>query len=785
MTRTNSVRSAIRTLRAAMMAALPLLAVSIAGPALADSAKSQDYYRDALEWLEKGDGRAALIQLRNAIKEDPENYNARLLLGHLYLESGNVPAARKELEIAHNGAPTDETEVYYGRALLASRAFDAVLATVGESASDPRFATVKTLIRAEALLGLNRLDDALAEVDKILGTERRQPQANLLAARVKAAQNEPQAAHEYIDAALGGNPQYVEAYLMRAQLYYSGRDMDRTLEALDRAQEVAPDDPRAKMLRAETLMRLGRLDEALELVRAYQESRPEDFRATYLLARIYATQGNYEDADRELRKISEAVRSVPAANLLAGIVKFQLEQYAQAESFLERYVRSSGSEARQARRLIATIQMRTLRPRAALITLEPLVDEGSRDVASLQLAASAYLRTGELNDAKLMFERLLRHGSAADVRQARSFYQALDSGEVDATGRLTLDPVVERTLVVLDMLRHGEEEEALKEALRLAEENPKDPTVSNLVAGIYISRGDLKTAREIMEPAIAEHPHQLALMRTMDRIDVAEGNFEAVEARSRAAMEANPEDEQIILRLAQFLAQRGRRDEAIDLLNTKAEALPQSLGLRQALIQFNLRLEQPDRARQWADQALAIGEGGEPRGLILAGESYLAMQDYSAAEQTFNKLMEVTGQSTNALLKLAQAQFHGGDMEEAANTLEKILAEEPGNSLANRSLMLLRLRQRDGDAAMAVAERAGEANAVLGVQLKAEVYRQTNRENQAIQELRDGLAKYQISELAQQVFRLLVEADRIEEAQELMSAWLVDHPDEIRNRSSF
>ncbi len=778
MTRTIGTYSVIRSLRSAALAALPLLAVSMAGPALADSARSQDYFKDALEWLQKGDGRAALIQLRNAIKEDPNNYGARLLLGRLYLESGNLSAGRKELEIAHNGAPSDETEVFYGRALLAGREYDAVLSTVQETANDPAFMTVKRLIRAEAMFGQSRLDDAMAEVAPVLASERTQPQANLMAARIKSTQNDFQAAHEYVDAALAGNPGLMEAHLMRANLFYATRNMDRTLAALDRAVELAPDDPRPKMLMAETLMRLGRLEEARDMVVAFQETREDDVRAAYLLARIYATQGKYEEADQELRKISEAVRQIPAAGLLAGVVKFQLDQYAQAESALERYVRIAGDEARQARRLIATIQLRTLRPRAALITLEPLIGADSRDISSLQLAASAYLRVGDLDNAKLMFGQVMRHGAPADVRQARSFYQALEGGKPDVTGRLKLEPVVLQTLTVLDMLRHGEEEDALKEALRLAEENPDNATVANLLAGIYFARGDLAEARKYIEPALENNPYDLTLIRTMDRIDVSEGNFDAVEARARAAMEANPENEQIILRMAQFLAQRGRRDEAITLLNTKTDALPEAIGLRQTLIQFSLSTDDTDEARRRADEALAIGQAGQLNGLVLAGDAYMALRDFPAAIDAFTQLVGATNQATGALLKLAQAQFQGGDLDAAAATVNQVLAAEPDNALAHRSLVSLHLRQRDGESAFAAAEQAAEVNPVLGLQLRAEVYRQTNRTDRAIQELRDGLAQYQISELAQQAFRLMVEADRSDEAKELMSSWLVDHPDD-------
>lgn len=778
MTKRTGKHSALRAMRMAALAALPLLSVAAAAPAVADSGRSQDYYRDALEWLQKGDGRAALIQLRNAVKEDPDNFSARLLLGRLYLESGDLAAARKELEIAHNGAPSDETEVYYGRALLAAGEFDAVLATVRDDANQAEYLAAKRLLRAEALSGLGRQDEAMQQAQQVLASEPNHPQGNLVAARIKASQGDIAAAQAHVDAALAGKADYLEAYLMRAQLRYGTQDLDGTLKALDQAEELAPDDPRAKLLRIETLIRMGQLSEAADLAKAYREANQNDVRGTYLLARIYATQGRYEEADQELGTIPEAVRNIPSASLLAGTVKFQLGQYAQADQALERYIGTAGAEARQARRLLATIQLRTQRPRVATQTLAPLVGPDSNDVASLQLAASAYLRTGELNRAKALFERIMQRGAPADVRQAQSFYQALQTATPDVTGRLQLEPVELRSLVVLDMLRHGEDGEALKEALKLADEYPDDPTVANLVAGIYLARSEFQTARKALEPALASQPDNAGLQRTMNRIDIAEGKFDAVEARLRDAVQARPKDETAILQLGQFLSYRGRRDEAVTLLRSKAEELPQSLQLRQALLTYNLSMNNAEAVRQLAKEALAIGEGGKPEGYLLAGETFLALQDYAAAADSFERLVAVTGDATGPLLKLAEAQTRGGQADAAAATLDRVLAKEPANPAANQALVLLRLREKDSDAAMAAAERAGEANPVLGLQLQALVYQQTDRADEGVRLLRDALQTQPASALAQQAFRLLIQSDKADEGVAMMSAWLVEHPDD-------
>ena len=46
---------------------------------------------EAAEYQQKGDIKAALIQLKNAVEKSPENGEARIALGNLELAMGDVP----------------------------------------------------------------------------------------------------------------------------------------------------------------------------------------------------------------------------------------------------------------------------------------------------------------------------------------------------------------------------------------------------------------------------------------------------------------------------------------------------------------------------------------------------------------------------------------------------------------------------------------------------------------------------------------------------------------------
>jgi cellulose synthase operon protein C len=281
-----------------------------------------------------------------------------------------------------------------------------------------------------------------------------------------------------------------------------------------------------------------------------------------------------------------------------------------------------------------------------------------------------------------------------------------------------------------------------------------------------------------MERALAKDPTRFASMQMMDRIDVAEGKFQPIEDRLRVALEARPKDEQLIIRMAQVLAQRGRRGEAIAFLEAKGKEAPDSIRLLHTLIRLNIATSKPEEVRRLAEAALERGLGGQTEVLDVAGDAFMALKDYPKAIEAYAKLAQRVSTVEGPLLKMARAQFLSGQLDATQTTLERILEAQPANTLANRSILDLYLRRNDADAAMAAADRAGKTVPVLGIQMRAEVLRRTQRLDRAIEEIRAGMAQYPVSELAQQSFRLLLEAERRDEAKKLLASWLVDHQDD-------
>ena len=66
------------------------------------STESVGYYEEAKGFLKKGNIKSAIIQLKNAIRADGDNVQARYDLAIIYLRGRDGPSAEKELRVARD-----------------------------------------------------------------------------------------------------------------------------------------------------------------------------------------------------------------------------------------------------------------------------------------------------------------------------------------------------------------------------------------------------------------------------------------------------------------------------------------------------------------------------------------------------------------------------------------------------------------------------------------------------------------------------------------------------------
>ena len=84
-----------------------------------DGMTESQHLLQAKEFADKGELKAASIELKNVLQKNPDNPQARMELGKLYLKIGDMAAAEKELSRALSlGIKDEQILPYLGRSLL-------------------------------------------------------------------------------------------------------------------------------------------------------------------------------------------------------------------------------------------------------------------------------------------------------------------------------------------------------------------------------------------------------------------------------------------------------------------------------------------------------------------------------------------------------------------------------------------------------------------------------------------------------------------------------------------
>lgn len=704
-------------------------AAGVPAAAQAANAESQDYLDDARQRLEEGDANAALIQLRNALQADPQNWQARRLLGRLYLGAGHFEAAEKELQRYLEAEPGDA-----GAALLLAQARfglgnpQGALEALPEQVDDPEQAYDAKLLRTEGNLALGRIDEAAALVEELRGERLTDGRVSILAARTAIARGQPEEAERFAREATESDPESAAAWLLRGQVALGQRRLDEAAEYAERAQSLAPGSIAGSLLLAETDLRRGRFEAAGKTLDALLEIAPEAVEPRYLKATQLAAQKDFEGAERLLDQLSEPLQDYRPAQFLTAMVKYQVGRYAQARTLVEGYL-AEDPDNPAARRLLAATLLRSDNPGRAAEVLAETVERQSGDPGTLRLLATAQMRAGDFTAATETLRRLAQVSKGRASAEARSLADVLEVSPDDL--QVEGQQLANEVALVLNDLQLGELDSAERGAEALVESHPDNPVAHNTLAGVLLVRGHDEQARKELERALELDDRFRAAYENLDRLDARAGDHAAIEQRRKAYVERYPQDSWGLLHYAAFLAGRDRGDEGRRLIEQALEAQPESRELLVASVNLAMRAGDEEDAAAKAER-LADRRPDDAQAQLQAGQALLRMERFEAAAARLEQARTLTGgKAPQPLELLVQARLGAEDLAGAEEAAEALAEAQPESYPAKRLLVDLYVRNDKRQALQDLFARVGERDAETQARLQAHAALREGRDAEA------------------------------------------------------
>ena len=743
------------------------------------------------DYLAKKDSKAAVIQLKNALQQNPNLAEARFLLGSTLLENGDVAGAevelRKALELKH---PADSTVPLLARAMLAggqTKKLADEFGTTKLTSGEPLAALNTTLSAAYESMG--KRDMATKLLAEALAASPNYVPARLADIRQTAANKDLTGTSSKLDALLSENPNNPEALLIKGNLLEFEGDASGALAHYQKAIQARPSYLSAHSAAVGSLLRAEKTDEAVKQLDALKKIYAKHPQVYLLDAQINYQRKDYKAARESAQQLLRISPNNPLSLQMAGAIEYQLRSYLQAETYLAKALQSA-PELRLARRLLASSHLRTGQPGKALETLQPLLASIDQDSALLALAGEAYLLQGDPKKAadyfakssKLEPENAAKKTSLAlaHMAQGNAEYALQELEQISISDKgITAD-----LALIAAHLRNNQIDKALKAIDALEIKQPNNPATHNLKARSLLAKKDMAGARQSFEKAVSINPTFFPAVASLATLDLLDKKPDEARKRFEAVIGADPKNIQALLALAELKAANdGNMDEVSALIGKAISAAPSESAPRLALIQYFLKVKENKKALTAANEAASAIQD-KPEILDALGRTQQLAGDLNQAQVTYGKLAALQPASPLPLLRLAEIQFTNKNKEDGIKNLKKALEIKPDIVQAQRALIMLAMESKNTTDALDIArtvqkQRPKEA---IGFLLEGDIHAVGRAWPAAINIFRSGLKQVAEPELAIKLHGSLIASGNAAEAEKNAKAWLKEHPKDVAFR---
>ena len=724
--------------------AAALLVIACVGANAKDSSAS---VKDAEQYLAKGDLKAAEIELRNAVRQSPENPVIRARLAQVYLDLGDAASAEREARAARerNGDEADYLPIL-ADALLRQGKFADVLDLIQPGDRPPALESKVRSALGTAAAGLNDRKKAEAMLRDAMRLDPGAAQPKVQLAQLLSRQN-PEEADKLIDGAIAANPRSAEILRVKAEMLQTRGDQDGAMRLFDEALQIDPKDRGAHLARANINIGRGNFKAADEDLDPILKSTPDNFMANFLRALEFAKQQQYAQADRILDRISPAFPRFWGGYYSQGAVKSALGQFAQAESILSKYLAHVPGDPR-ASRLIANAALQQRAPHRAVDYLKPLVDKPTVDAATLSLLGNVYMADGKPELALQQFEKAATLDPGNQTIKARVAISEINSGrgqqglaELEEVFASESGAAIAGPTLVLTELRAGRVEKAGEVAASLIKLDANNPLYQTLLGVVQVAQQNYAGAETAFRAALAHNPEFEAATRDLAKLYLATGRINDAKKVYGDLLSKKPEDGAALLGLADIAIMEKKWSEAVDYINRARTAAPNDPAAGMKLVNVYEMRQDWNNARTVAGD-LAAQFPRDVNVQIAQAFAFLGSGDTKSAISSYKRAHEIAPNSIPILSRYVALLTSAKEFREARTVLQEAATRDPRNASLKGDLIRVEADIDGLDAALAKAHELAKDDPENNIYdlVSAELYEKAGRPQDAVSVLEKAVA---------------------------------------------
>ncbi len=595
-------------------------------------------------YAEQGQYRSAMLEIRNAIQQEPDNLDYILRLSDLYLRVGAYPevetllAPRLDQQPGEIALPLAESYIGQGKHLSARETLaQADLETPEEKGRG-------AVVQGEALRLAGSYQAAIEQFEKAVTEGWQLEEATAGIVKTYLHLNNPQKAVSEADAYLAEHPASSEVLMLKGRALYTLNRLEPAVETLTAAVNALPTSDFFLPVRRQTLTLLsrvlteqGRITEAQVYNRVLAENTDTDLENQAKSAISAIKEGRFDEASETLQDLLQLNPDNERIALTLGALNLQQGRLQEGLDLLSQNINPETSPTRFIR-----------------LTTMARIDKGERREAYATLARAIEARPDDT-------ELLAMHGMVA-----LSLEDTQSEGVASLSRALSLNPENVRLRLALANYyeRQAMPEQALGQ-LRIAFANKPDdwPTTAAYVR-LLIREGQTGELRELQQSLENGYPQNRSAQLLAAISLAGAGNTEDAINKLEGLRDSNPESIEVHVTLAQLYQETGQPDKAVNSFVAAAKQTEPKLPLLFRAARLHAANSQSDSAvSEWTR---SVGQADPELANALAATEILWLVSEENLETARSRLEKAGKGMESTPLKTAEASLLAAEAQQLA-----------------------------------------------------------------------------------------------------------------------
>jgi len=710
-----------------------------------------DYVNEARQYISEGKHRSAVIQLKNQLKNEPKDAEARYLLGKIYLQQSQFESADKELSKAVKLKPDNVSyKLAYSRSLLISKKFKDVVALLDFS-TDAEEENLRQVYLGYAYIGLNEIEKSKEFFQ--FAVKNNSPEGYIGLCKIAIINKEFEQAEQHIQQILSQQPDNIEAMQLHAKILNLRKEHSQALAIYNRLIDSNSNYSDYYLRRAATYIALKQFENAITDIQSVLAKNKNHAFANYLLSQIELKQKNYKAASTAAQIVLNQSPHHSSSKFILGISHYAQGNLNQAEKYLTEFL-STEPDNINLQDLLANVYLAQKKPQQTILMLEGLEQEVIDQYPNINTTlGSAYLLMGDyikgielLNKAKILDPDNIAIQKRLTAGQLKTGNRASGIAGLEKIAQLEPDNKKVHYLLIISYIQDKKIDEVEKKLNEMLKADNSDPVIYNFRAVIENMKGNKEKAKQAYQETLKVDNNFIPAYMGLAKLAYTEGKEKEAVELFKQVTTINNRYLAAYLALASIAEKNKQNEQAENYLLTayhNNEDLAVQLKILSLLGKWYARFKQPEKVLKLAEDLIKQHPGKMPAMSFLAGAQLINQQD-RAAEKTLSEIVSKNQKDKKHRILLANLMAKQPERQpEVMRLLEEIYNSDPGKPQALSFQVNYLIKQKDYQQAMNIAEHVESLfpDKANGKKLQGDILWAQDKKDKAIELYRQAYQK--------------------------------------------